>query len=387
MRLKPLDSLRGIAALVVVFHHSLLILPGGGEDRRALLASGFRAPMAWLYLTPLRLLVSGPAAVLLFFALSGLVLALSFLNHDGTRYLPFLVKRITRIWLPFVLVIVVAALLTRVIPLGRVPDTSWWFGTSWERPASMGATLQHVLMTGTAMDLDHQMWSLIHEMRVSMIFPVLVALTLWNWPMALVGSILCSLACVEMTGDRGFASAGSSIASTGIYVFLFIAGIAVAKQLRPMQRYIAGSRGSVTVVLWLVALGGLCLCPPRTDIVSKVDDDVLLILSGLSAALVVLLCAVEGHAFRMLLSPIPTYLGRISYSLYLLHVVVLIAVIHLMHGLLPVPLLILLGIMLSIVLADLSQRYVEVWTTKLGWLLARRLVEGKTQHPNSFGMS
>ena len=317
MRLKSLDCLRGVAALIVVFHHALLVLPGGGEDRIALLARGFSAPMAWLYLTPLRLLVADPAAVLLFFVLNGLVLTMTFIDRDDVRYLPFAVKRITRIWLPFALVIVVAALLTRLIPLGPVAGTSVWFTHSWKQPASIDYTLSQLVMTGTATSLDNPMWTLVHEMRVSLIFPALVALTLWNWPVALAVNVAFSLACVKAVGGLQLDGVPASIVTTGVYVFLFVVGIALAKQMHLARRYPKIWPAAVTAALWVIGLVGLCLAPGRTDGITLLRDDLALVVSGFAAALVVMLCAVEGKAFTALLGPVPTYLGRISYSLYL----------------------------------------------------------------------
>src|SRR5579871_4991414 len=77
-RLRSLDSLRGAAAVVVLLNHYLLTLPDTVEDRARLMSQGFSAPWAWLYLTPLRLVVDGFGAVLVFFVLSGLALGLSF---------------------------------------------------------------------------------------------------------------------------------------------------------------------------------------------------------------------------------------------------------------------------------------------------------------------
>ena len=176
-----------------------------------------------------------------------------------------------------------------------------------------------------------------------------------------------------------------SVVSTGVYIFLFVGGIVIAKEMQAVRHHVAKLPASATGGLWIVALGGLCLCPSRTDIIPRLSDDALLVLCGFSASLIVLLYAVEGRAFQALLGPIPSYLGRISYSLYLLHVVVLIAVIRLLHGLFPLPLLILLGILLSIVLADVWQRYVEVPTMALGRRLSRRLSDGDRQPPNLSG--
>ena len=74
--------------------------------------SAWAAPWAWLRYTPLRLLVDGEAAVILFFVLSGYVLALPFIAGTQLTYGRYLVKRICRIWLPFAAAILLAAALS-----------------------------------------------------------------------------------------------------------------------------------------------------------------------------------------------------------------------------------------------------------------------------------
>ena len=76
-RLEVLDSVRGLAAFVVVIHHCLLTIPSFSNyffsGWRATPSNGFE----WLMFdTPARLLWAGYEAVTLFYVLSGLVLAL-----------------------------------------------------------------------------------------------------------------------------------------------------------------------------------------------------------------------------------------------------------------------------------------------------------------------
>ena len=67
-RIKSLDGLRGVAALIVVFHHILLTVPS------LALAYEFTEPHYahdWLDIltyTPLHLIWDGPAAVVIFFS-------------------------------------------------------------------------------------------------------------------------------------------------------------------------------------------------------------------------------------------------------------------------------------------------------------------------------
>ena len=69
---------------------------------------------------------------------------------------------------------------------------------------------------------------------------------------------------------------------------------------------------------------------------------------------------------------LPQFLGRISYSLYLLHAVVLLALAHALNGQVPTGVIIALMWILVLPLAALSQRWVElpaVWASgsQPGW--------------------
>ena len=112
-RLVELDGLRGLAALSVVCFHWLLtdpafaIDPGSGP-----LTSG----MNWLNETPLRALVAGPEMVLLFFVLSGMVLALPRLAGRGATYGRYLLSRALRLYPAVWAVTAIAALALLVEP-------------------------------------------------------------------------------------------------------------------------------------------------------------------------------------------------------------------------------------------------------------------------------
>src|SRR5690349_12562971 len=96
-RLESLDSLRGVAAMIVVLHHCASTMPG------------VRAALAGTYV--LRPLIVGPSAVSVFFVLSGMVLYGTFDGKDGFHYLPFLIKRVTRLYPPVVAAVLASLML------------------------------------------------------------------------------------------------------------------------------------------------------------------------------------------------------------------------------------------------------------------------------------
>src|SRR5208282_647946 len=82
-RLSELDALRGIAALSVVLWHffcATYTVPGV-------------RPIYWI--------ARGDGAVVLFFLLSGFVLSLPFFRAQKPAYLSFIIRRVCRIYLPY----------------------------------------------------------------------------------------------------------------------------------------------------------------------------------------------------------------------------------------------------------------------------------------------
>jgi peptidoglycan/LPS O-acetylase OafA/YrhL len=69
---------------------------------------------------------------------------------------------------------------------------------------------------------------------------------------------------------------------------------------------------------------------------------------------------------------VPMWLGRISYSLYLVHAAVLLSFVHLFYGTVPIAGIWAMTIVTSLALATLSYRYVELPAIALGKRLTRR---------------
>ena len=129
-------------------------------------------------------------------------------------------------------------------------------------------------------------------------------------------------------------------------------------------------------LLWILALTGLAIAPGDTSYVVGIQNGLLLLMNGVAAALIVALCTVGGRAESLLLSSVPKFLGRISYSLYLTHLVVIVSLLHLLGQSLPLPLATTAAVLLSIGVADVCQRYIEAPSQRLGKRLARRFDAG-----------
>jgi peptidoglycan/LPS O-acetylase OafA/YrhL len=98
----------------------------------------------------------------------------------------------------------------------------------------------------------------------------------------------------------------------------------------------------------------------------------------IAGALGTLCAALYNRDLRVLLhTRVLLFVGRISYSLYLLHATVLYITLHLFYGTLPKPLLFLLYLAASIIAAALSYSLVEVPAMELG----RRLTSSRQRKP------
>ena len=364
-----LDALRGIAALLVVTFHCAQVSSGFAARGNPFSLASWWDPWAWLKFTPLRLLVSsGPPAVVLFFALSGFVLSLPFLRaRRQPGYAEFAVKRICRIYPPFAFAILVSAALYALVQPAPIPALSAWFNeVLWTRPLSADYVFRNLAMTGLHgdMTLDTVMWSLVHELRISLIFPVLFVLTR-RWPAAtFAATLLAGLACTAALAGTEGGSLATSLVDTGRFVVLFVVGILIAGHLDAIRAAVARLPSRAAPALSLLGIG--LLMAPGPTVFAYYN-----FVWGLGAALLLVLVVGCPRADRMLSAAPLVWLGKVSYSLYLIHVPLLIAAVHLTYGRLPLGFTIAAVIPASLLCAELMHRFVELPSIRLGRVLSR----------------
>ena len=211
-RVESLDGLRGLAALIVIFHHCVMTLAGGRE---------------WVDATILlRPIIAGPSAVLVFFVLSGFVLYLMVERGDPFRYAPYLIKRMMRIYPPLLAAVICSALLYTALRPSPLPALSDWFNAaSWQNPPTPQILAGHVLLfDGMAYhSLDNVIWSLVHELRLSLVFPLLALAVRRSTLVALTLSLLVSTMSKGLMAPVAPDTMVDIFASLQ-YLFLFAAG-------------------------------------------------------------------------------------------------------------------------------------------------------------------
>jgi len=369
MRIHGLDSIRGIAALIVVFNHFYNVVPFLKTDNH------------WLFnFTPVYWLIAGRFAVILFFMLSGFVLALPYFQLKEQSYSQYITKRICRIYLPFMVAVILASVLCHGF---AEPRPLWALGnTDWSQPVTMNLLLQHLLMAGTnytTITLDHPMWSLIIEMRISIIFPLLVLLVSrfrwWAVPGSLILGYSAAKVFVIFFGNDFYEgeSAFGAIVLTLYYVPFFMIGIMMASIIDTLKIWVQ----TIPQKAHLLIIATIFLTPHFFFKSHFMFTDLWY---GIASAYVIL-CSIGLTKVNLALSlGLFKWLGRVSYSLYLIHMPVLLAVLYVFHDTFGFATILLIAFPLVLMAAEIMNRLVERPSIQLGKQLSASLLRPNLQY-------
>jgi len=286
-------------------------------------------------------LYAGPEAVRLFFVLSGMVLAISFgYERQRQSYRTFLSKRILRIYAPYLIALALS-----------VYGASVWHGPilnsevkncCWSDPVSPGLVIQHILFLG---DYDFGQfnpvfWSLVHEMRISIIFPVLfMVVRRFSNRGALVLAAACtflSMLILRLAPQVVSPILPMSWVMTLHYLALFIMGILLARNLEGISSWYAqlsnvkrlGLFGFCFIIYSFTGVAAQALLASHIKLVIGMSD------WGTAAGAVgiIITCHCSLRVRQFMHGRVPLFLGRISYSLYLVHIPVLLLLVFSMQS-------------------------------------------------------
>ncbi len=368
-RFYELDSLRGVAALTVVFHHFFRICSP--------------SVVHFIDRTPLRLLAAGHQAVILFFLLSGFVLTLPYKKNGRLNYGPFLLKRVCRIYLPY-LGALAFAILCDLHFSGRSRANDYWIHLTWSAPVTTSLVVQHILFLGSYdwSQFNTAFWSLVYEMRISLVFPF-IALAVVR--LRAVWVILCAAAlslafnplAILFSSILHLSSRDAAINSmlTLHYAAFFLIGSLLAKHLHAISRWFARLTAFLagTIALVSLALYGFSNASSivqRSSIPGDLND-----WGTAAGATMLIVFAMNSRPFHSFLtSRTIHHLGQISYSLYLIHGTILFVLIHTLLGRVPMGILLLIYLSVTLLVTEIFYRLIERPTMLLG----RRLTTPRT---------
>lgn len=325
-RIPSLDAIRGIAAMVVVVFHILVVLPQMEGPSGLWLVERIKT---W----PLRLLWGGEEAVLVFFVLSGFVLALPFLGSEPPRWTAFAVKRVIRLYPTYLVALLAAAAAMALLSTYHIEGLSENFHDMWHVPLTMGAVMDGALMVTSQSNINFVFWSLVHEMRISLFFWPLFAVTMrLGAAPALVLFTIFSVAAaylmplIPFTGNALLAS--QEFLKTVFFMDFFVLGVVLASQKTSLIHDLSGRWQDFRITLFVFGIGLMGL---RGQLPYAIGH----LCVGFGFALLILVILSTPKLGAALNCRLFLWLGNISYSLYLSHAAVIHALFYVLHDRLP----------------------------------------------------
>ena len=366
-RLIALDGLRGVAAMVVVFHHIYQIARPYIEPTTNAWAPG---SFWWLISsTPLKLLSAGSESVLVFFVLSGLVVPLPLIAKGPRVLAGFLVSRMIRLYVPVWASLILAGVWINALPhpAGSVVEGSW-VERSNGTAASFGLLFSEAGLVRKSFSSNTVLWSLQWEIIFSLALPlfILVALLVRRfWILAIV-------ACYSLTVLGKLLDIDALL-----YLPVFFLGTLVAVNLDALRSWAQRVGGMRRARLWgwlvlaasLLAIVASWMARPILHAGTFVSDA----LGSLTpiGALGLVVCTIVLVPVERTLSTRPAQaLGKISFSLYLTHLPILVAFTYL-FGESNWGLVAIVGIPTALAIAYLFYRFVESPSHRLAKLVGR----------------
>lgn len=302
-----LESLRGIAAMVVSAHHASLIIPVLGWQLILVeCAQNF---------------INGRAAVTLFFVLSGLVLGLSLRRtHEAfdISILQFYLRRIFRIYPAFLIcTIVIAAYLAFIYTDSPGPGGYWFerFYGSYHQPISLSQFIKNLLFRDDS--LNGIAWTLRLEMECSFLLPFL------HW-LANRLTLRQNMLLLVMLPIIGFPLKGP-----GKFLYMFFAGYLLPLAGPALFAPLRQKTGTAILVLIsaITALLFSRLIGENNEYLQRVGF--VIECAGAVCLIGMLLFGPELKAYLCLDFAVVRFYGRISYSYYLWHYFLLFLVTRL----------------------------------------------------------
>ncbi|MEW6149129.1 MAG: acyltransferase family protein [Bradyrhizobium sp.] len=320
----PLDSIRGIAATSVVIHH-LLLMPtflAAFPHNAWINCSFFRS--AWLLVD-------------LFFVLSGMVMALSYVENDFSRFSlrEFMIRRLARVY-PLHIVMLLANLVFRLLRIGLVMG-----GVVVAAPAAfevnnaysfgLNVVLLHSMGFIDYLSWNAPSWSISVEFYTYLVFGLIVLFALrmrslsWFYVLSgllAVGSLVSIIFVLEKKSIELQTDFGLLRCFVGFFLGVLMVRIVDCLPARPHPA-VQGALQFVAMIASLV-LVSLAETNPAATFLAPVMFAVFLgsLLAFPDALLVP----------RILVAKPLVWLGRRSYSIYMVHALVVLLAEYFVRG-------------------------------------------------------
>ncbi|ARD41153.1 acyltransferase family protein [Actinomyces gaoshouyii] len=209
-RLRELDGLRGLAAIVVLIHHCLLTVPALAEVGARPGTAPDGALERLLSLTPAHLLWGGYEAVLIFFILSGVALSYPIAQRRaaGTQFdwVDYAPRRLIRLWVPAGASTLLAIALIILVPRSNDASLGAWVRAHYVSDISIKQTVRELALLPTYAYRNSVLWSLHAEAIFSILLPLIILIVALAARARLSWALLAAALAVPLvSGDPGSA--------------------------------------------------------------------------------------------------------------------------------------------------------------------------------------
>lgn len=275
-----------------------------------------------IYIAVIRHLLTGHQSVLLFFVLSEFVLSIPLFKVARFSYQSYLVRRFCRIYLPFLAALLLSWIAAHHFLYSRIQLTQW-FHFTWQTPLTWRLFGSQLLMSPDA-KLNTAFWFLRYEVEMSILFP-LICLFMKARKFQANAAF-----CVGVYGV-GTLIRGEAASQTLLFAGAFIFGAILSLYRENLKVYYL--RLTVMQKLAILAAGLLFYFLGERKLLER--HHLSIGITAIGAGIFIILAINSKRAQKILLHAVPEYLGRVSYSLYLVHGTVLFALINLLYGRMP----------------------------------------------------
>ncbi|MFL5730468.1 MAG: acyltransferase family protein [Cytophagaceae bacterium] len=315
-----LDGLRGVAALVVCVHHFLVAFyPAmhSGDPKSSHFSLDLNFAEGYFTNTPLNILYGGNFCVCIFFVLSGLVLSYRFMrDRDEEIIIASAVKRYIRLIIPIFCSVMLVFILIKLSlfynkEAAVFTKSDWWLGSFWNFNPSIKEMLHY-----TFIDIflsvnglyNTTLWTMYYELYGSfLVFGIAIIVTRLRKRYLLYFILCCAFFILKQN-----------------YYIAFVTGVFLSDCLVNGKLEILNKPVFAGLILLTALYFGSHPITGYHSIykvleVFKVEDP--FIFYHIVGAFFTLLLAVSYSPLQKLLSKKSfLFLGRLSFSMYLLHV-------------------------------------------------------------------
>jgi peptidoglycan/LPS O-acetylase OafA/YrhL len=340
-RVRSLDGLRGVAAAIVVAGHlvnasvpSLSAVNTGQRPRLDTLQSVFAY-------SPLHIIYAGQDWVIVFFVLSGFVLSLA--ASRGARFVAshYYPSRLVRLYVPVWGALLIAALAHLAVSHNAVTGATLWLNQH-DTPLSIGRVAHDATLVFGAGDgsFSTVLWSLRWEVLFSLLLPLYLILARRR-PLWAAG---LSLGLILLAGPHN---------DYARYMPTFMLGVALAYGDPRLAAHLTPGR------VWALLCVSLCCLSANWWMPAGFGQNIGMTLTAASAT-GLLICAIHCGQLRALLnSKALQVVGKRSFSLYLVHEPLVVAIAFALGGRPDIVVLAAASLPLVAVLTEVFYRLVE----------------------------